>query len=93
MTVPTPTHSWRFDETTGNIAADSTGGADITLDRDDGWVPGKFGNHPQGRPWPGGYDLPTRKRDYTVPLYLGTSEPDLVTNKRNRTEEGETSWR
>ena len=43
-TVPTPTHYWKFDETTGTIAKDSTGGADITLDRNDCWVPGKFGN-------------------------------------------------
>ena len=49
-------------------------------------------NHPQGRPWPGGYDLSTRKRYCTVPLYLGTYEPDLVTNKRKRTGEDETSW-
>ena len=43
-TVPTPKHYWKFDESSGNIAKDSTGGADITLDRDDCWVTGKFGN-------------------------------------------------
>ncbi|WP_438041323.1 hypothetical protein [Sorangium sp. So ce128] len=41
---PTLKHYWTFDETSGTIAADSTGDAKITLDRPDGWVPGKFGN-------------------------------------------------
>ena len=49
MTVPTPTHSWKFDETTGNIAADSTGSADITLDRDDCWVPRQVRQPPPGQ--------------------------------------------
>ncbi|WP_438027653.1 hypothetical protein [Sorangium sp. So ce233] len=42
MTVPTPKHYWKFDETSGTTAADSTGDAKVTLDRPDCWGLGKF---------------------------------------------------
>ncbi|WP_438025732.1 LamG domain-containing protein [Sorangium sp. So ce233] len=58
MTVPTPKHYWKFDETSGTIAADSTGDAKITLDRPDCWVPGKFGNAVRFNP-SGGVKLAT----------------------------------
>ncbi|WP_438025733.1 LamG domain-containing protein [Sorangium sp. So ce233] len=43
MTVPTPKHYWKFDESSGTTARDSVGDATISLDRAS-WVVGRSGN-------------------------------------------------